>query len=88
MTMIRINKDCEFKRVDEKSLILEPKSGIFYKLNQAGTLIVELIINNNSKDQIVKKLSKEFKDVSEERILKDLNEYEEEMKKFGIVEDG
>jgi hypothetical protein len=77
-------KDVEAKVIDDETLILEPKTGSFFRLNNTGT---EVWKNANGKvklKDIAKKIAAKY-DVSEKKALSDVIALVEQMKKKKLV---
>jgi len=81
---IKKYEDVEAKIIDDETLILEPESGGFFRLNETGT---EVWKNTNGKTKIkdiARKISKDF-DVKENIALKDVVNLVKQLKKNKLI---
>lgn len=65
-------EDLEWKSIGEETLILNPKTGNFYQLNQTATFIWNLLDKKRKKTHLLQKMTTEF-DVKPEDAEKDLD---------------
>lgn len=77
-------KDLEMKTFEGETIVLNPKEGDFFKLNEVGALILENLDGNNSTDDIVKKIMSDF-EVTEEQAQKDVESFIKELEKRKLV---
>lgn len=78
LTNIQKNPECITTSIEDKLIILEFKSGVYFELNQIGMMIWDLIDQHKSSDEIIDTLEKKFKNVtsikdSVENFLHDCN---------------
>lgn len=60
LTNIKKNPKCITTSIEDKLIILEFNSGIYFELNQIGMMIWDLIDSFKSSKEIIDILSKEF----------------------------
>lgn len=80
----KINQNVLIQEDSNEYVLLNMDNGMFYGLDETGTVIVKLLKKNNSYQSIVNKLHDRY-GISKERIINDLNIFIKEMLKFGIV---
>ena len=65
LTNIKKNPKCITTSIEDKLIILEFNSGIYFELNQIGMMIWELIDSFKSSKEIIDILSKEFENTAD-----------------------
>lgn len=68
---IKKAKDVEAKVIDDETLILEPESSSFFRLNETGTEVWKNANGHVKLKDIAKSISTKF-DVDEKKALKDI----------------
>jgi transcription initiation factor TFIIIB Brf1 subunit/transcription initiation factor TFIIB len=82
--VIKKDKEIEYKILEGETLIFVPKKGNFYRLNEVGTRIWQLIDGKRTIKEIIKRVYKEF-DVSKERVESNIIEFIDKIKKKGLL---
>ena len=77
-------KDLEMKAFEGETIVLNPKEGDFFKLNEVGALILKHLDGKNSTDDIVKKVTEQF-DVKADKAEKDVNDFIKELEKRKLI---
>ena len=72
--------------VSEEGFIFDPETGNSYTVNQTGLFILELLKEGKSQDEIVDALTEEF-EVSPEEAQRDLIDFLEQLRLFGLLEE-
>jgi hypothetical protein len=82
----RINKGkIAYRLINKEAVILSLENGVYYSLNQSGTLIWQLIASGKNLEQIWEDLAKRF-EASGTVIKKDANVLISELIKEGLIE--
>jgi hypothetical protein len=77
-------KDLEMKAFEGETIVLNPKEGDFFKLNEVGALILENLDGQQSTDDLVKKVVEAF-EVEEAQAVKDVNDFIAQLKTLKLV---
>ena len=78
------NKDLEVKTFEGEAIVLNPKEGSFYKLNEVGTVIFQNANGKTSVKKIVEKICKEF-DVKKDKAEKDTLKFVKDLEKKKFI---
>ncbi len=78
------NRLCRIALNDE-GFIFDPETGNSYTVNKTGLFIIKLLKEGKSEEEIVKALSEKF-DVSEEDARRDLVDFIEQLRLYGLLE--
>ena len=84
MTVYIKENDLEMKTFEGETIVLNPKEGDFFKLNEVGALILENLDGNNTTDDLVKKITENF-EVSEDQAQKDVDDFIKELEKRKLI---
>lgn len=79
-----MNKDISFTTLDNKTMITSKKSNKSIVLDESGTEIWKLILEEKSKEEIINILSEKYSGFDEE-IKTDVNEFFEILIKYEII---
>ena len=71
--------------INDEGFIFDPETGNSYTVNKTGLFIIKLLKEGKSEDEIVKALSEKF-DVSEEDARRDLVDFIEQLRLYGLLE--
>ena len=71
--------------VNDEGFIFDPETGNSYTVNKTGLFIIKLLKEGKSEEEIVKALSGKF-DVSEEDARRDLVDFIEQLRLYGLLE--
>jgi len=71
--------------VSDEGFIFDPETGNSYTVNRVGLFILELLKRGKSPQEIVKTLTDEF-EVSPEEAQRDLIDFLEQLRLFGLLE--
>ncbi len=71
--------------VNDEGFIFDPETGNSYTVNKTGLFIIKLLKEGKSEEEIVKALSEKF-DVSEEDARRDLVDFMEQLRLYGLLE--
>lgn len=71
--------------VNDEGFIFDPETGNSYTVNKTGLFIIKLLKEGKSEEEIVKALSEKF-DVSEEDARRDLVDFIEQLRLYGLLE--
>ncbi len=83
---LKIKKNVNIVRRGKESLIYSNEIGRLFKIDEVGEFIINLIKKvNPTKEQLLKKLKKEFKEVDEKILKADLEDFLNELKKEGLL---
>lgn len=82
--MLRKNPDFIFKEVKGESVLLNPKTGDYFGLNEVGTDFFKLIDGEKDLEQILAELF-EIYDVETEILRRDVTELADAMRQKGIL---
>ena len=77
-------KDLEMKAFEGETIVLNPKEGDFFKLNEVGALILKNLDGKNSTADIVKKVTEQF-EVEAGKAEKDVNDFIKELEKRKLI---
>jgi hypothetical protein len=80
----QIHSDAIFTQMEDQMVILNYETGIYYALNEPGVRIWQLIEQNNTLEDIIAKLLKEYR-VSEEKLQHDVINLVEKLKEKGLI---
>jgi len=72
--------------MSKEGFIFDPETGNSYTVNQTGLFILELLKEGKSQDEIVDALTEEF-EVSPEEAQRDLIDFLEQLRLFGLLEE-
>ena len=64
--MAKVNEECYFTLIDEKSIVLNTSTDIYYELDDKATYIWNCFVNNVPKNQIIEQYQVEFNKNKEE----------------------
>ena len=78
------NKDLEVKTFEGEAIVLNPKQGTFYKLNEVGTEIFKSANGKTPVKKIVETICKKF-DVKKARAEKDAVKFIKELEKKKFI---
>lgn len=81
---MKINEEILYRKIEGRFFLVDPKNFFLYSLNEVGSYIWELLKNKIPKSQILKKLKEEY-DVDSETLKMDLEEFLQQLKKYGII---
>ncbi|MFA6216203.1 MAG: PqqD family protein [Candidatus Omnitrophota bacterium] len=81
---IKRNQSIAWRTIEEEALLVDPKDGLIYPLNAAGTRIWELIDGTKTCREILVIIHDEF-EVEESSLQKDAVEFIEELVSKGLV---
>ena len=71
--------------INDEGFIFDPETGNSYTVNKTGLFIIKLLKEGKSEEEIVKALSEKF-DVSEEDARRDLVDFIEQLRLYGLLE--
>ena len=71
--------------INDEGFIFDPETGNSYTVNKTGLFIIKLLKEGKSEEEIVKALSEKF-DVSEEDAGRDLVDFIEQLRLYGLLE--
>ena len=71
--------------INDEGFIFDPETGNSYTVNKTGLFIIKLLKEGKSEEEIVKALSEKF-DVSEEDARRDLVDFVEQLRLYGLLE--
>jgi PqqD family protein of HPr-rel-A system len=71
--------------ISDEGFIFDPETGNSYTVNSTGLFIIEKLKEGKSEEEILKLLLQEF-DVSEEEARRDLIDFLEQLRLYGLVE--
>ena len=78
------SEELEHRVLDKECILLLPEKGEFYKTNEVGTRVWQLINGKREGEAIAKQIGREF-DVKEERAKKDVKKFLNALKKKKII---
>lgn len=67
--MLKINKDCYFTEIDEKSIILNTATDLYFELDEKATFLWKCLANRISKEEAITQYQTKFKKDKEESIV-------------------
>ena len=71
--------------INDEGFIFDPETGNSYTVNKTGLFIIKLLKEGKSEEEIVKALSEKF-DVSKEDARRDLVDFIEQLRLYGLLE--
>ncbi len=71
--------------INDEGFIFDPETGNSYTVNKTGLFIIKFLKEGKSEEEIVKALSEKF-DVSEEDARRDLVDFMEQLRLYGLLE--
>jgi len=83
--MTKIKKNLVIEIIEDKYTIYDPIEDKLFSLNLTGSLIFEWILKNKSIDEIINEYMKIF-NVDEMKAKEDIENFINELKKEGIIE--
>ena len=81
---IKMSDSVEFKIIDDETIILEPESSNFFRLNDTGTEVWKLADGKMSIGEIARKITEMF-EISKEEALKDVVSIVKELEKNKLI---
>ncbi|NOX17798.1 MAG: PqqD family protein [Chlorobi bacterium] len=72
--------------VSEEGFLFLPATGESFTLNEIGKIVIGLLKNGSSIEEIIERLTEEF-DVDEHTAEKDVNDFLTQLKNFRLVEE-
>jgi PqqD family protein of HPr-rel-A system len=71
--------------INDEGFIFDPETGNSFTVNETGLLVIKLLKEGKSEEEIVSALKEEY-EVSEEEARRDLLDFIEQLRVFGILE--
>ncbi len=72
--------------INEEGFIFDPDTGNSFTVNQTGLLIIKALKENKTEKEILELLKEEF-EVEEKEAQRDLIDFMEQLKLYGLLED-
>lgn len=72
--------------VSEEGFLFLPTTGESFMLNEIGKIVIRLLKNGKTVEEIIERLTEEF-DVDERTAEKDVNDFLTQLKNFRLVEE-
>ena len=85
--MYKIREEILWKVVDGEAVVVNPERDNFVYFNKTGTQIWELLAENYSVEEILEKLSKEYK-APQKKIQEDFEKFVEDLRKKELIDEG
>ncbi len=71
--------------INDEGFIFDPETGNSYTVNQTGLFIIKLLKEGKNEDEIVRAITEEF-EVGEEVAQRDLVDFLEQLRVYGLME--
>ena len=71
--------------INDEGFIFDPETGNSFTVNETGLLVIKLLKEGKSEEEVVSALKEEY-EVSEEEARRDLLDFIEQLRVFGILE--
>lgn len=84
--IVRIPNDALIQEVDDEAVILEPNQGMFYALNEVGTMAWKYLIDTGNLEDAIQGILKEY-EVDEATLRSDLEAFVKDLIKNGLAEE-
>jgi len=72
---MQLKKDVRIVKRPNKTLIFSTDVGILYEVNKTGELILDLLKNRQTKNQLYKEMHKQFPKINRKKLQKDIDEF-------------
>ena len=81
-----ISPQCLYQELDSESVILNMQSGLYYSLNEVGTYIWAMLVEERTLEEIIANIVTEF-EVTVDQAQRDLFKLIQELLTSGLVEE-
>ena len=81
----KINKNCYFTKLDDKAVVLNTSSGIYYELDQKACYIWKMLEENHQHEEIIDSYAENF-NVSKKNSTEALKKFVEQARNEGFIE--
>ena len=81
----KINNQCYFTELDDKAVVLNTSSGIYYELDPKACYIWKMIEKNNQLEEIIDSYEKNF-NVNEKNSITAVKKFIEQARDEGFIE--
>lgn len=80
---MRLKSNIVLSKIESESILINNETGDFYSLNETCTRIIELLIDNKKKEEIIEIIGTEY-EVAIENIIVDISKCIDELQAMNI----
>lgn len=78
------NKTCLTTKLEGRMIILDTETGVYFEINETGTIIWDLLSSSKSREKIIEKIMMEF-NAPENEIVRDVDDFLNMCIKKGLI---
>ncbi|MCX7774605.1 MAG: PqqD family protein [Rectinemataceae bacterium] len=82
--MLKLKPTVKKSKVDDEIVLLDSASGVYYGLNEVGSRMLELALNAENEEEIIRKLLEEY-EVDESRLRQDYRDLMDALQSKGLI---